>query len=764
MHKKRYPWYTGILLLLVLTASSASSQTPGLSGNIRSGNRAVAAATVKLLPVHVSTITDSLGFYAFKELAPGTYSIIVSAIGFSTVRKQLVLEPAVNESFDVELAPASVSLDEVVVTGTLKAVKRTDSPVPVEVYTPVFLKKNPTPTIFDALQQVNGVRPQLNCNVCNTGDIHINGLEGPYTMVLVDGMPVVSSLSAVYGLSGIPNALVERIEIVKGPASSLYGSEAVGGLINIITKKPATATALSADIMATSWQEINTDIGFSIKPAKQLNILTGISYFNYTKPIDNNGDDFTDITLQNRVAFFQKWNLQRKNNRVFNMAARYYYEDRWGGDMRWKKAFRGSDSIYGENIYTNRKEWMGNYQLPAAEKLMLSFSYTDHHQDSRYGTTSYIARQQIGFTQLTWDKKRGRNDLLAGVALRYTFYDDNTPATSGSAGKNGAEQSWLPGIFLQDEITLAEKHQLLLGFRYDYNSNHGNIYTPRLAYQWKLNDKNRLRLNAGTGFRIVNLFTEDHAALTGARSVVIKNELKPEKTYNINLNYGKKIVVNTGFIGMDITAWYTYFSNRIQADYDTDPDKIIYDNLLGFAESKGVSVNLDMAFTNGIKALAGATFQDVSTTQNGEKQRPVLTEKVMATWSISYTIKPFHLSVDYTGNLYGPMRLPLLGSLDPRKPYSPVWSLQNIQLVYGGFKQVELYGGVKNILNWTPGRDNAFIIARTNDPFDKKVQYTADGKVQATADNPYALTFDPNYVYAPNQGRRGFLGIRITVK
>ena len=101
-----------------------------------------------------------------------------------------------------------------------------------------FSERNPTPSIFESLQNVNGIRPQLNCNVCNTGDIHINGLEGPYTFVLIDGMPIVSGLSTVYGLSGIPQSLIERVEIVKGPASTLYGSEAVGGIINIITKQP----------------------------------------------------------------------------------------------------------------------------------------------------------------------------------------------------------------------------------------------------------------------------------------------------------------------------------------------------------------------------------------------------------------------------------------------------------------------------------------------------------------------------------------------
>jgi len=106
------------------------------------------------------------------------------------------------------------------------------------------------------------------------------------------------------------------------------------------------------------------------------------------------------------------------------------------------------------------------------------------------------------------------------------------------------------------------------------------------------------------------------------------------------------------------------------------------------------------------------------------------------------------------------MRLPLLGDLDPRDEYSPVWSIQNIQFTYKGIKNFEFYGGVKNLLDWTPNKGNPFIIARANDPFDKDVTFDNNGDVVATADNPYALTFDPTYIYAPNQGIRTFFGLR----
>ncbi len=522
------------------------------------------------------------------------------------------------------------------------------------------------------------------------------------------------------------------------------------------------------DSFATSWKEFNADLGFKINAGKKATALTGVNYFKYANIIDNNHDNFTDVTLQDRISIFQKWNFVRKNNRLLSVAARYFSEDRWGGDTRWTKAFRGGDSLYGESIYTKRWEFLGNYQLPVKEKMMLSFSYNDHNQDSRYGITSYIAKQRIAFSQLTWDKTLKNHDLLAGAALRYTFYDDNTTATAIADSvkvQNQPDRILLPGLFVQDEITLAKNHKLLLGFRYDYNSKHGNIYTPRFAYKWSINDKNIIRLNAGTGYRVVNLFTEDHAALTGARTVEVRSELQPEKTYNVNLNYLKKIYAGTGtFIGLDATAWYTYFNNRIIPDFETDPNKIIYDNIQGYAVSKGVSANIDVAFTSGLKVLAGATFQDVSTVEGGVKELQLLTEKFTGTWAISYKLKKLNLGIDYTGNAYGPMRLPLLGRLDPRQPYSPTWSIQNIQFVFSGLKNVELYGGVKNFLNFTPNKGNPFIIARTNDPFDKNVEYETNGKVKATASNPYGLTFDPTYVYAPNQGIRGFLGVRVNIR
>lgn len=743
--------------MLLLISTCGFSQTT-LKGTVYRGNEPLSFASIYIKEIKKGAQTDENGKYEITNIEAGSYSIVASYMGFQTERKTILIGKENNIQVNFNLKEDANNLDEVVVSGTLKPVSRMETPVPVEVYTPAFLKKNPTSNIFEALQNVNGVRPQLNCSICNTGDIHINGLEGPYTMVTIDGMPIVSSLSTVYGLSGIPNSLIERVEVVKGPASSLYGSEAVGGLINIITKKPMSAPLFSADIFSTSWLENNVDIGFKSNIGTKATTLVGINYYNFNEKVDKNNDNFTDVTLQERISLFNKWSFDRKDNKEFTLAGRFFYEDRWGGEMQWNKSYRGGDEVYGESIYTRRFELLGKYQLPTIEDMFLSFSVTDHDQNSVYGNTLYMAQQKIAYAKYTWDKQIENHNLMLGSAFRHQYYDDNTTATIE------AERTSIYSIFLQDEIKMSEKHTVLLGARYDYNNNHGSIFTPRIAYKWKISDHDVFRINAGTGFRIVNLFTEEHAALTGARDVVITEDLKPEKSYNINLNYLKKIKFEDGsFLGLEASTWYTYFTNQILPDYDTNPNQIIYSNLNGYAETIGLSGNIDYISPFGLKAIVGFTMLQPKNVQNGVSSLPVLTEKYSVNWAITYDIPKWFLSIDYTGNLYGPMRLPLLGDLDPRKEYSPVWSLQNIQFTYKKFRNFELYGGVKNLLNWKPAKGNPFLIAGANDPFDQNVDFDASGNVIATPTNPYALTFDPNYVYAPNQGIRGFLGIRYTI-
>ena len=690
-------------------------------------------------------IADEMGVFSI-ESVKGENKLFISYVGYTS--KIITLESTGDSINRGSIVLENDSLDEIVISGTLRQVSKLKSAVPIELYTANFFKATPKASFFEAIEGINGVRPQLNCNICNTGDIHINGQEGANTMVLIDGLPLVSGLSTVYGLSGIPQSLIKQVEVIKGPASTLYGSEAIGGVINLITKSPETVHPFNLDTFISSWGELNIDLGakYTLKNSQG---LIGINYFNYSNPIDANEDGFTDLTLQHRISIFNK--ISTKKNSV---AFRYFYEDRWGGEMNWNSDFRGGDEVYGESIYTSRIEIFGRYDH--SKNLFLQYSLNNHDQNSVYGTTSYNAIQTIGFVQGVFSKKVKNHDVLLGATYRHTIYDDNTPATVER------DKTALPGLFAQDQWTLSESKTLLSGIRYDKNSIYGDIWTPRLNFKWASKDESSiLRLGFGTGYRVVNVFTEDHAALTGAREVVFTEAILPEKSWNTTINWNKKLYTKYGAIlDLDFSVFKTAFSNRILPDYETNPNQIIYGNLDGKAITQGATVTINGMFANGLKINMGATFIDSKIINNNQTEYPFLTEKFSGNYQLNYTLYNPKITIDISGTVIGTMKLPLLGELDTRAPYSPIINIVNLQATYA-IKTIEVYAGIKNILDFKPASNS---IARAFDPFDSGVEFGANGQVIATPNNPNALSFDPSYVYYSNQGINGFLGIRYHIK
>ena len=267
-----------LFFLISIVQISFSQQHP-IKGVVISNNSPLEGATITIEGTNIGTITDQYGNFNLNISKIKNTKIIISYLGYKP--QKYIIVSHTKDIGIIELHQEN-QLNEVVISGTLKPVSKLNSPVPVEVYTKDFFIANPSPSVFESIGIINGVRPQLNCNICNTGDIHINGQEGSYTMVLIDGLPIVSGLSTVYGLSGIPQSLIDRIEIIKGPASTLYGSEAIGGVINLITKLPENTSELSIDSFTTGWGELNTDIGYKYSISKKSVGLLGINYFNYS--------------------------------------------------------------------------------------------------------------------------------------------------------------------------------------------------------------------------------------------------------------------------------------------------------------------------------------------------------------------------------------------------------------------------------------------------------------------------------------------------
>ena len=726
-----------VLLLFCFASLNAQNQ---LKGKIFEGDAPFEQATIFIQGSSKSILSDRNGVFSLKH-SQQNGTLIISSTGYKTIYMSFRIKgnPIVDVG-TIYLEP-DIQLEEVVISGNLKPTSRKESAVPIELYQPKFLRTKPNASLFEAITNINGVRPQINCSVCNTGDIHINGQEGANTMILIDGMPIVSGLGSVYGLMGIPASLIKNIEVIKGPASTLFGSEAIGGVININTIDPRQTESIAFESFYTNWDELNIDFGLTYG-FKNRGIL-GVNYFKNDLVIDDNSDGFTDVVLQNRISIFNKWTSER-----FTIAARYFFEDRWGGQTAYNaKKDRLSTNVYGEQISTRRVELFGGFEFNSSNKIQ--FSLNRHYQDAAYGDMPYIGDQRIGFAQyLNFTTLKKGIELTSGTSFRYTYYDDNTTATERS------DYQYLPGLFTQAAIEWSSQSRLLAGMRLEHHSKHGLIFSPRLNYKWSKN-LNTFRWSVGNGYRVVNLFTEDHAALSGFREVVIDPEILPEQSWNTSITYSKTFTeIPSMLMNLDISGFYSYFGNKIIPDYDSNPNEIQYSNLSEYAESYGVSISLNGTLQNGAQWNLGTTLMNMNIFEDNNRYRPVLTERFSAVYQFNLPFSSFEAVL--SGNLIGPMRLPLASELDPRSPESPFIHLMNLQFEKKFSNQFSLRLGLRNLLNFTPP-DNS--IARAFDPFDRGVEFDSNGVALVTESNPYGLTFDPSYSYTSFQGRNLFFGL-----
>ena len=752
---------TTILFAFLFVAQLSFGQTGSLSGQVTDGTQPIPFVNVILKGTDFGTSANVDGEFELENIAFGNYTLQISSVGFIPFSKKLELNAEELKLGSLEMAPSVLGLDEVVVTGTMKETFVSASPIKIDVITNKFLQQTTTPTnLVEAINLVNGVEEVVGCGVCFTNSISINGLPGPYTAILVDGSPLYGSLASVYGLNSIPASMIERMEVIKGPNSTLYGSEAVAGVINIITKHPKDQPLVDVNVMGTTHGEVFGDIAISNQIGKKVHVSNGASLAYINNYEDNNNDLFGDYVSMDRVSVFSKWQIERKENRRASIMAKYYYEDRRNGvegymKKRAYRSIRGNDSIYGESIYTHRAEVFGTYDLPTNEKFWFDYSFSYHDQDSYYGSDSYKAQQYIGFANFIWNRKFGRNDILAGLTGRYQWYDDNTVATADSvAGFLRGQVT--PGIFVQDDWeAVKEKLSVLGGVRLDYYQAHGPIVSPRLSFKYKPGKWTTIRGNFGTGFKVVNLFTEDHAFVSGQREVVIEDELRPERSFNGSLNFNHIFTIGNSQGSFDLDGFYTHFTNKIIPDYET-AGQIIYENTGGFASTWGVSASVNHEFKFPLRTKIGFTYLQATETEPNElglmEKNPILfASDWTGTFSVVYTFRKWKIDFAYSGNITGPMQLPEIFDLDangdplstPRPVRSTPFYLDNLQITKNIPKiNLKVYVGLENIMNY---RQPVSPLSGTNDP-NNPVGFSPD--------------FDTSYAFAPIHGREIYAGIR----
>lgn len=744
------------LIIFILSPTLVLGQAK-FSGIVNSNGEPVPGATIQLVDTSLGTITRPDGSFEIQNVPEGNYLMEVRSVGFKVHQQDITVE-GLPFNLAIELQESLLAMDEVVITGTMNPTFVSQSPVKIDVVTSDYLNTfNPSAatSIVEGISLINGVQEVVACGVCFTNSISINGLPGPYTAVLMDGSPIYGNLASVYGLNGIPSMIIDRFEVIKGPSSTLYGSEAVAGVINIITKDPESQPLVSADIMGTTHRESFGNFTYAPKIGNS-SALIGVNYAYINDFDDENGDGFGDNINLDRISLFTKWKINRPSQKKFSITGKYYYEDRRNGveeflSSKNYRGLRGSSDIYGESIYTNRLELFGSYELAQLPNTKLDYSVSSHEQNSYYGSDFYKASQDILFANLIWSGGSSAHDLTAGFTSRYQKYDDNTMATENN-GINNPDNQYIPGFFVQDEWKVNNRFTALSGIRLDRYQKHGLIFAPRLSLKFKPGNWTTVRSNFGTGFRIVNLFTEDHAFVTGQRDVVIAEELRPEESYNyaLNLNHIFTLGESQGMI--DVDAFYTYFTNKITPDYES-AGQIIYTNTDGHAVSKGVGISVQQEFSFPLAINTGFNFQRVTETEQGETRRIEFAPEWTGVLTLNYDLRALKTSIAYSANFTGPMALPEVFDLDangeplaePRPTLSEHFSIHNLQVTKETSKSFSLYFGIQNIWNflqpWSP-------LVGFNDP----------------GSNPgFSNSFDTAYAYAPIHGREFYIGLNWTL-
>ena len=742
-----------------------SAQLTNISGFVKSESGNLGYASISLLNSQNGVIANDDGYFEIDIDLSKHNDLLISYIGHVSKKISLKNNTLNFNNIIIYLDEDINGLNEIVVTGTLKDEYVTESPVKVNVITSKkinsFLPSAGT-NLTKIIQLLNGAQEVVACGVCYTSSISINGLEGPYTSVLMDGIPMYGNLASVYGLNGIPNMIIDRLEIIKGPSSTLYGSEAVAGVINIITKDPENQPLLSIDIQGTFLNENFINMALTPKIGKTIGYF-GVNWDRKNHYDDFNNDGFGDDINIDRISVFNKWDIHRKSNKQFTISSRYYFEDRRNGVEEFLKNdnyknLRGSENIYGESIYTYRFELFGKYEFDFVEDFEVNYSYSTHNQNSYYGSDYYVANQDIFFSQFTLNKKYNKHDFLYGLSIKNNLYDDNTIATEKVVNgdkRNSSSNQFVPGLLVQDKFKPSEKISLIGGLRFDHFKDHGLIFAPSFHIKYNPGEWLAFRLNAGTGFRLVNLFTEDHAFVTGQREVKILEELQPEKSKSLILNTN---YIYTGFNGsgnFDIDLFYTYFSNKIIPNYDNQK-YIIYQNSEGYSYSKGVSGAWNHSFLNGTAFTLNFNHQVVKYTDYNNNKKTMLEMEHSPKWTAGLNIKfPINSSwfINTSSNYVGIMQLPEVFNMEingqiseiARPEKSKPFSLHNININGKLGNKNEVYFGVLNVFNF---RQKESPLVAFNDPNYNK---------------GFSPFFDTSYAYAPNQGTKVFIGYKFNL-
>ncbi|WP_276495843.1 TonB-dependent receptor [Pontibacter litorisediminis] len=748
------------LLLHLLLTFTAAAQQGTLQGRVTAGGKPIPYATVLLEGTSLGTSTDLEGHYTLERIPPGVHELVVKAIGYKPAQHTVQLAADTLLTRDFILQENHATLNEVVVTGTRTERRRLESPVAVNVLDSRTFGFTQSNTLSEGLCFQPGLRLETDCQTCNYTQLRMNGLGGSYSQILVNSRPIFTSLMSLYGLEQIPANMIDRVEVVRGGGSVLYGSSAIAGTVNIITKEPTESTftlsSNSSQLDGQAWDHfLNANANLVNEDQS-----AGTSFFashRDREAYDANSDGYSELAqLKNNSFGFNAFFRPTDRDKV-DVNGWSIYEERKGGNRLDEPADRADQSEYRlHNILVGGFNWdhrlwngKASFSVYGSGQHTKRTHYTGINQADGWGQTRNHTWQ--GGFQFNYTSQRflgGSNTFTAGAEH---LYDDTFDEIEAYKYRIDQENN-LTGLFLQSDWDISPAVTLLAGVRANKHSKVDDlILTPRLNMLYKLGTTTQLRASYARGFKAPQAFETDlHIAFAGGGISLIQLDpaLKEETSsaFNASLDFNKPS--EHLIYGFTLDGFYTRLQNAFVLE-EVGTDELGNQQLLrrngSHSTVKGITLEGRMNYDQRFQLETGLTVQQAAYDEPVTWSSKVSgTRKYLRTpntygYYVLTLLPQSRFNATFSGVLTGPMQVPHFagapGVLEDELYTSPTFVENNLKVSYRftlrSIKQdLQLHGGVQNVF----------------DAYQKDFDT-----------GPYR---DSNYVYGPARPRTFFVGLK----
>lgn len=563
-----------VLMTIAVSAIAAANNVTdaNIGGHVIDGENGdhMPGCLVKIIDTGMATMTDASGHYIFRDLKPGEYIIEVSMMGYATERKSAKVSLHETMELNFNILPDAFMLDQVVVTSSKSELRRRESPSLVNVVSAKTFFNVGACTLADGLDFQPGVRVENDCQNCGFTQVRINGLDGHYSQILMNSKPVFSALAGVYGLEHIPANMIDRVEVMRGGGSALFGSSAVGGTINIITKDPMSNSAKVSHTLTsigiTGALDNNTTMNASVVTDNNKAGLFIYGQSRYRDGYDDNGDGYTEIAQIKTQTIGTRGFLRTSADTKLTLEYHNIHEYRRGGDQLDQPAHLAMIAEQVDHNINTGEATFDWWLRDRRDKLSIFTAVQNTRRQSYYGSEmdpdAYGRTTDVVVTAGSqWDHPIDKfifmpSELVAGLEYSYNRLHDVTVGY----GHDIKQTVNIYSGYLQNEWK-NEQWGFLIGARADKHSLINNaIISPRVNVRYNPSKNFNFRASYSTGFRSPQAYDEDfHVAIVGGERVVtvLAPGLKQESSQSFSLSadmYHRFGNVQTNFL---VEGFYT---------------------------------------------------------------------------------------------------------------------------------------------------------------------------------------------------------------